>query len=125
MSLASFRFRGSTVSMGSRNVQRTAASLSLQRYFSCMTRLRGQGFSVRMKRNAPREDQRTDKDDKGGERTVMVEQVFAVLPPHLDIERKVTEEFDDLRHLIIVLGEQLALPLRIEKEFCRKELEHL
>jgi hypothetical protein len=50
----------------------------------------------------------------------VVKQLPAVLAPHLDLEREIAEEFDDLRHVIVVLGEQFALSLWVKEVFRRQ-----
>ena len=58
-------------------------------------------------------------------RTVVIEQVSTVLAPHLYLKREVTHELNDLRHMVVVLGEQLSLALRVEQVLRSQELEDL
>jgi hypothetical protein len=49
-------------------------------------------------------------------RTIAIEQVFAVAPAKLFRERDVTEELDDLRHVVVVLGVLALLGFRREQK---------
>jgi len=49
----------------------------------------------------------------------VIKQLTAILATHLHLKREVTEQFDDLGHVIVVFGEQLALRLRIKQVFPR------
>ena len=54
----------------------------------------------------------------------MVEQLSTILAAHLSVQREITHELDDLSHMIIILREQLSLPLRVEKVVGGEKLEH-
>lgn len=44
----------------------------------------------------------------------MVKQFPTILAAHLDIEGEVTEQLNDLRHMVVILREQLSLPMGIK-----------
>lgn len=54
MSRAYLRLRKSVASMGSRNSHSASESSSFHKYFSIITRFSGQGFKLRIYRNAPK-----------------------------------------------------------------------
>lgn len=58
-------------------------------------------------------------------RTCLVEQLAAELAIHLDRQRKVAHQLNDLRHMVIVLVEDFPLALRIKEVFRCQKLEDL
>lgn len=50
----------------------------------------------------------------GERRTSMVKQFPTIFTAHLDIEGEVTEQLDDLRHMVVILREQLSLSMGIK-----------
>lgn len=55
----------------------------------------------------------------------MIEQLTTVLATHLHLKREIPKKFNDLRHMVIVFGEQLALTLRVEQVFGSQQFEDL
>jgi hypothetical protein len=53
-----------------------------------------------------------------------VKQLPAVPAAHLQVHIKVAEELDNQRHMIVVLGKQVGLRLRVKQILRSEELEH-
>ena len=53
----------------------------------------------------------------------MVKQFSAVSATHLCFQREVTQELNDLRHMVIIFGEEFSLTVRVKEEVGRQEFE--
>ncbi len=54
----------------------------------------------------------------------MIKQLTAIFASHLDVQRKVSEKFNELGHVVIVQGEELAGALGVKEVFGGKELKY-
>jgi hypothetical protein len=57
--------------------------------------------------------------------TGMIKQLPAIFTTHLDLDREITHEFNNLCHMVIILGEKLALTLWVEEIFSCEKLKNL
>ena len=55
----------------------------------------------------------------------MVEKLAAILATHLNFEGEVAQQFNDLCHMIIILGEEFSLTLRVKQVLCSQQLKDL
>lgn len=55
----------------------------------------------------------------------MIEQIPTVLAPHLACQREVSNQFDDLSHMIIIFGEKSSLGLGIKEVLPSQEFKYL